>query len=386
MDLGLTDDQLSLAEEVRTWVAEHLPSEPLPSDPHAAFLRRRAWQADLARAGFVGVHWPVEYGGRGLGPIERMIVDTELGLAGAPMIAGQLGVSNIAGALLYMGTDEQKAKHLEAIRTGAEIWCQGMSEPDAGSDLANISTKATLEGDRFVVHGQKIWCSDAQEAEHCQLYVRTDSTGSKHHGITCLLVDMDWPGIEVRPIRTIAGEAHFNEVFLDGLEVPLDRVLGAVDEGWNVAMATLMFERSGTAVLQVMLRQAFDDLVALRHHPRIAGALADEVARQGLGACYAELEILRAMSLRMLSALARGGLPGAEGSTIKLFWSEATQHLADVALRLAGASAALDGEDTVGGGLLQRSFLAGRATTIAAGTSEVNRNIISERVLALPKG
>lgn len=386
MDLGLSNEQVALAEEVRGWVAANLSGEPLPSDPAAAFRLRREWQSRLAAAGFVGVHWPTEYGGRGLGPIERMIVDSELGGAGAPMIAGQLGVSNIAGALMLMGTEEQKSRHLDAIRTGAEIWCQGMSEPDAGSDLANIKTRASLEGDRFVVHGQKIWCSDAHEADHCQLYVRTDASGPKHHGLTCLLVDMDWPGIDIRPIRTIAGAAHFNEVFLDGLEVPLDRVLGAVDQGWSVAMATLLFERSGTSALQVMLRQGFDELLALRSDPRALAAFSDEVVRQGIGACFAELEILRAMSLRMLSALAKGGMPGAEGSTIKLFWSEATQHLAEVGLRLAGPRAALDGEDALGGGRLQESYLGGRATTIAAGTSEVNRNIISERVLAMPKG
>lgn len=386
MDLQLTEAQLALAQEVRAWLGEHAPTEALPEDQHGAFQRRRQWQGELAAAGFVGVHWPVEYGGRGLGPLERMIVDAEIGRSGAPLIAGQLGVSNIAGALLYMGTEAQKAAHLDAIRTGREIWCQGMSEPDAGSDLANMRTRAARHGDVFVVDGQKIWCSDAQEADHCQLYVRTDPESTKHRGLTCLLVEMDRPGIDVRPIRTIAGEAHFNEVFFDGVEVPVDNVLGAVDEGWSVAMATLMFERSGTAVLQTMLRQSFDEVLGLRGDPRVDRAMADPVIRQQLGACYAEQDVLRSMSLRMLSALANEGMPGAEGSAIKLLWSEATQRLADVSLKIIGADAALDGEDAVGRGAVQRAFLSGKATTIAAGTSEINRNIISERVLAMPKG
>ena len=386
MDLELSPAQKALAEEVGSWLDEHLDPTPLPTDPHESFVRRRTWQATLAGGGYVGVHWPEEHGGRGLGPIERLIVDVELGHRGAPMIAGQLGVSNIAGALLYMGTEAQKDEHLESIRTGERIWCQGMSEPDAGSDLANIRTRARLVGDRYVVDGQKIWCSDAHEADACQLYVRTDDSGRKHEGLTCLLVDMSWPGIEVRPIRTVAGEAHFNEVFFDGLEVPVDCVLGAVDRGWDVAMATLLFERSGTAALQVMLRQSFDELLRLRTDQRTQRGFADGLVRQGIGACYAEQEILKAMSLRMLSALAKGGMPGAEGSTIKLFWSEAAQHLAEVGLRVAGPLAAIVGEGAPGAGALQGSYLGSRATTIAAGTSEVNRNIISERVLAMPKG
>lgn len=386
MDLQFSTEQVALAVELRDWLAAHAPKGPLPTDPHESFALRRRWQADLAGAGFVGVHWPTRYGGRGLGPLERMIVDTEIGASGAPLIAGQLGVSNIAGALLLMGTEEQRAAYLDAIRTGEAIWCQGMSEPGAGSDLAAMSTRAVRAGDTFVVDGQKIWCSDAHEADYCQLYVRTDPASTKHRGLTCLLVEMDRPGIDVRPIRTLSGEAHFNEVFLDGLEVPIGNVLGVVDQGWDVAMATLMFERSGTAVLQTMLRQSFEEVLGLRQDPVAARSLQAPAIREALGACYAESEVLRAMSLRMLSTLASGGMPGAEASAIKLFWSEASQRLSEVGLRVLGAGAALDGDDVPGRGAMQRSYLASRATTIAAGTSEVNRNIISERVLAMPKG
>lgn len=385
MDLSFSVDQERFRHELRAWLADNVPRESLPADRHEAFAYRRRWQATLAKAGYVGVHWPVEYGGRGLGPVERLILDEETARAGAPPIAGQIGVSNVAGSLLLMGSDEQKARYLDDIRTGRAIWCQGMSEPNAGSDLANISTRAERDGEMFVVNGQKIWCSDAHEADHCQLYVRTDPGAARHAGITCLLIDMASPGIEVRPIRAISGEAHFNEVFFADARVPADHVLGDVDRGWDVAMATLMYERSGTASLVVMLRHAFDELLAL------AGGddrrrLDDILVRQGVAASFAQLGVVRTMAMRMLTEMRRGGVPGPEGSMFKLFWSEAMQSLAELGLRIAGSRAALDGDHAPGGGQLQREFLASRAATIAAGTSEVNRNIIAERALGLPKG
>ena len=386
MDLQLSEQQEDFRRRFRAWLGEHLP-RPLPYDPHEAFQARRAWQGELAAAGYVGAHWPTEYGGRGAGPMERMIIDEEMARAGAPPIAGQIGVANVAGALLAMGSPEQKASYLDAIRTGHEIWCQGMSEPAAGSDLANITTRAVLDGEEFVVDGQKIWCSDAHEADRCQLYVRTTQSERKHHGITCLIVDMHTPGIDVRPIRTITGESHFNEIFFDGARIPARRVIGQTDQGWAVAMATLMHERAGTLSLEVMLRQGLADLRRVGSAPGPAGppALDDPVLRRAFASVWAQTHILHSVGLRMISQMERSGMPGAEGSIITLFWSEITQELAELGLRVIDGDAVLDGFDAAGGGKLQLAYLGSRAATIAAGTSEVQRNIIAERVLGLPK-
>lgn len=383
MDLRLSEEQKDFRSELRGWLDAHRPP-PLPGDPHEAFDARRVWQGALADAGYVGVHWPLQYGGRGAGPIERMIVDDEMARADVPAIAGQIGVSNVAGALLAMGTPDQKAAYLDAIRTGREIWCQGMSEPSAGSDLANIVTRATRDGDEFVVNGQKIWCSDAHEADRCQLYVRTTPSDTKHSGLTCLIVDMGTPGIEVRPIRTITGESHFNEVFLDDVRVPADRVIGDVDQGWTVAMATLMHERTGTLSLEVMLRQGLGELRRMASGTTFGG-FADPLVRRDFASVWAQTRILHAIGLRMITQMERTGIPGAEGSVIKLFWSEISQELAHVGLRAINSDAALDGADARAQGSMQQAFLGSRATTIAAGTSEVQRNIIAERVLGLPK-
>lgn len=383
MDLQLSQEQEDFRSDLRAWLDAHRPP-PLPDDPHEAFEARRAWQGELAEAGYVGVHWAPQYGGRGAGPIERMIVDDEMARADMPPIAGQIGVSNVAGALLAMGTPDQKATYLDAIRTGREIWCQGMSEPSAGSDLANITTRATVDGDEFVVNGQKIWCSDAHEADRCQLYVRTTPSEKKHNGLTCLIVDMDTPGIEVRPIRTITGESHFNEVFLDDVRVAADRVIGEVDQGWMVAMATLMHERAGTLSLEVMLRQGLGELRRAAVGAGFGG-FNDPLVRQAYASVWAQTQILHAVGLRMITQMERTGIPGPEGSVIKLFWSEISQEVADLGLRVINADAALDGADAPGQGGMQQAFLGSRAATIAAGTSEVQRNIIAERVLGLPK-
>ncbi|MGH2785446.1 MAG: acyl-CoA dehydrogenase family protein [Actinomycetota bacterium] len=390
MDLSPTPDQEAFREEVRAWLAGNAPREPEPADRHAAFLYRRRWQGDLARAGYVGVTWPEAYGGRGLGAVEQSIIDEEMAVALAPLIAGQIGVSNIGPALIVAGTEDQKRAFLPALRTGEEIWCQGMSEPGAGSDLASLRTKAVRDGDTFVVNGQKIWCSDAHEADRCQLYVRTDDSGAKHAGMTCLIVDMDWPGVEVRPIVTIAGDVHFNEVFFDDVRVPADRVLGEVDQGWRVAVATLMYERTGVLALQAMLRRGVQGLVELGREPRATDGrrpLDDVLNRRAFGDAYARVHVLRSLGYRLLSTLTKGDVPGPEGSLLKLFWGELDQRVAAVGTRMVGADLVLGkGSAQVGGGSVQQAYLQSRSSTIAAGTTEIQKNIIAERVLGLPKG
>jgi alkylation response protein AidB-like acyl-CoA dehydrogenase len=389
MDLDLTPEQETFRDELRSWLADNVPRDPEPADPDAAFVYRRAWQGALARAGYLGVTWPVEYGGRGFGPLEQSIVDQELANVRAPSIAAQIGVSNIGPALIVAGTEEQKTRYLEKLRTGDEVWCQGMSEPEAGSDLAALRTKAVRDGDTFVVTGQKIWCSDAHHAEFCQLYVRTNDGGSKHAGITTLIVDMRSPGIEVRPIVTMAGDAHFNEVFFDEVRVPVSNVIGEIDQGWRVAIATRSYERAGVVALQAMLSRSLYDLTELGRVPRATdGAVpfADPLIRQRYADVYTRVQIMRALAFRQLGSLGQGKLPGPEGSIAKLFWGDLTQRIAAVGASLAGTDFVLSGDAAmVGGGKLQHSFLFSRSSTIAAGTSEVQRNIIAERVLGLPK-
>lgn len=390
MDLSLTPQQETLRGDVRAWLADHAPRDAEPTDRHEAFAYRRAWQGDLARAGFVGITWPVAYGGRGLGAIEQAVVDEELANALAPLIAGQIGVSNIGPALIVAGTEEQKQRYLPALRTGEAIWCQGMSEPGAGSDLASLRTKAVRDGDAFVVTGQKIWCSDAHEADMCQLYVRTDDSGAKHAGMTCLIVDMRSPGIEVRPIVTIAGDVHFNEVFFDDTRVPAENVLGEIDQGWRVAVSTLMYERTGVLALQAMLRRSVNGLLEVGRVPRATDGkrpLDDVLIRRAFADVYARVHVLRSLGYRLLSTLTKSDVPGPEGSLLKLFWSELDQKVSAVGTRMAGSDLLLGaGSARVGGGSLQRGYLQSRSSSIAAGTSEVQRNIIAERVLGLPRG
>ncbi|MEX2557092.1 MAG: acyl-CoA dehydrogenase family protein [Actinomycetota bacterium] len=390
MDLSLTEEQEAFRTEVRAWLAEHTPRDPEPTDRHEAFLYRRRWQGELARAGYLGVTWPVAYGGRGLTAFEQALVDEELANALAPLIAGQIGVSNIGPALIVAGTEVQKARYLPSLRTGDEIWCQGMSEPGAGSDLAALRTKAVRDGDEFVVNGQKIWCSDAHEADRCQLYVRTDDSGSKHAGMTCLIVDMSTPRIEVRPIVTIAGDVHFNEVFFDDVRVPAENVLGEIDQGWRVAVSTLMYERTGVLALQALIRRAMQVLVETGRVPRATDGrrpLDDVLVRRAFGDVYARVHVLRTLGYRLLSTLAKTDVPGPEGSLLKLFWSELDQRVAAVGARMAGSDLLLGPESArVGGGALQRAYLQSRSSTIAAGTTEIQKNIIAERVLGLPKG
>jgi hypothetical protein len=295
--------------------------------------------------------------------------------AEAPGAINVIGVSNIAPAIMAVGTDEQRARFLAPMLRGDEIWSQGMSEPDAGSDLASLRTSARLEGDVFVVNGQKTWNSLGRHADWCQLYVRTDADAPKHKGISCLLVDMTTPGVEVRPLRTMAGELTFSELFFTDVEVPRDRLLGPLNEGWRVAMTTLSHERAGVARLHLSLSNRLDKLMA---DAKGRAALSDPVVRDRLMALYARIACMRWTTTRELQAVGQGRQPSPTmGSIAKLMWSLTEQTLAELAVDLLGLEAL--------SGPWAKNLASSRQSTIAGGTTEINRNILGEHGLGLPR-
>jgi alkylation response protein AidB-like acyl-CoA dehydrogenase len=378
MDLELTPDERAFRDEFRAWLAQNR-FEAKTTDE----LKR--WQRTLFEGGWAGISWPKQFGGRGATLMEQAIFQEELALADAPHLIGTIGLSLVGPTIIAMGSEEQKARYLPKILAGDEIWCQGFSEPNAGSDLAALGTRALRDGDDFVVNGQKIWTSFAQIADWCLLLVRTDFEVPKHKGITCLLVDMHAAGVSVRPLRMMSGDAAFNEVFFSNVRVPSTHVLGKVNEGWTTAITALMNERAnlGTGV-QVIFRRNLNALIARSHTVQRNGkpASEDPIVRQKLAQAYLELEILRLNTNRALTSLGKSGVPGPEGSTLKLYWSEMnqrTQQTAQEVLGIHGQLAELDG------GMWAYSYLRARGNTIEAGTSEIQRNIIAERVLGLPK-
>jgi alkylation response protein AidB-like acyl-CoA dehydrogenase len=346
--------------DLRAWLAKQdIPSHDAP------FEERRAWNAVLFDAGWAAPAWPSEFGGRDASLDEQLAYNAAM--AGVPGPVNAIGVANIAPANITYGTEQQKQRFIRPMLRGDEIWSQGMSEPEAGSDLASLRCAAVRDGDDFVVNGQKTWNSNGHFADWCQLYVRTNNDGAKHKGITCLLVDMRTPGIEARPIKTMAGDASFAELFITDARIPSSAVLGAVDEGWSVATRTLSNERAGVANLYLGQRRTFDELVS-----RIDGMSA--VSRDELAQRYIEVRILEFLAKRMIGAAQAGRPPGAEGSVIKLAWSLTGQALANTGATLMGVD-----------GRWGTSMLSSRQLTIAGGTTEVNKNIIGERVLGLPR-
>ncbi len=375
MDLSLGPDGDDFRDMLRAWLEEHLPGDldEVGVDDDTLFDRRRKWNATLFDAGLAAIDWPTEFGGRAASVLEQLIYNEEFARHGAPGPVNAIGVANIAPAIMTIGTPEQQERFLRPMLRGDEIWSQGMSEPDAGSDLASLSCRAERDGDRFVVNGQKTWNSLGHRADWCQLYVRTDPSAPKHEGITCLLVDMRSPGIEVRPITTIGGSLDFAEVFFTDVEVPVDAVLGEIGGGWHVATRTLGFERAGVAKLSLMLRENYERLLADAGPDR----RADPINRQRLVARYIDAELLHLLARRTVSAAMHDRMPGAEASVIKIAWSTMEQRVAETALEVLGI-------DALTGPWAER--LAGsRSLTIAGGTTEVNKNIVGERVLGLPR-
>jgi len=389
MDLNLTPTEQQFRDEFRAWLKTNVPEEwkggrnAEDRDDYVEYLRD--WQRKLYEGGWAGINWPKEYGGRGASLMEQAIFQEELARANAPQLIGTIGLSLVGPTIIAMGTEAQKSRYLAPILSGEEIWCQGFSEPNAGSDLASLGTKAIRDGDDFVVNGQKIWTSFAQLADLCLLLVRTDSQAPKHKGITCLLVNMRSEGLSVRPLRQMSGDSGFNEVFFSSVRVPVIQVLGEVNKGWTTAIAALMNERAnlGTGV-QVVFKRNLEALIARSRIVERNGrpASEDPIVRQKLAQAYLELEILRLNTNRALTSLSKTGGPGPEGSIQKLYWSEWNQRMQQTAQEILGPYGQLKDFDK---GIWEYAYLRARGNTIEAGTSEIQRNIIAERVLGLPK-
>jgi alkylation response protein AidB-like acyl-CoA dehydrogenase len=384
VDFRDTTEEAAFRAEVRTWFEENLPDELRGHSGGAARFdgdELRAWSRALYDAGWIGISWPAEYGGKGLSPRFQAIYLEEEARAEAPPHIGVIGLGMAGPTIISLGTDEQKARYLKPLLSAEEIWCQGFSEPGAGSDLAGVRTSARLDGDRFVLDGQKVWSSYAHIADFCILLARSDPDSERHQGLTYLIVDMHAPGVEVRPLRQITGEAEFNEIFLSGVEVPRENVIGEVGRGWDVAMTTLLHERGTLAFalvarLEVQLRK----LVALVGDRGATPTQREAVARE-----WIRLQGLRWTAYRSLSTLERSGLPGPEGSILKLEWSEANQRVTKLALELLGPDAQLLPGSAPYDGYWSIQQLRSRGNTIEAGTSEILRNIVAERVLGLPR-
>lgn len=389
MDLNLTPNEQQFRDEFRAWLAANVPAEwagNTNSEDRSDYLGYlRDWQRQLYEGGWAGISWPQQYGGRGVSLMEQAIFQEELARANAPQLIGTIGLSLVGPTVIAMGTEEQKERYLAPILSGEEIWCQGFSEPNAGSDLASLSTRAIRDGDDFVVNGQKIWTSLAQLADWCLLLVRTDTAAPKHKGITCLLVNMRTEGISVRPLRQMSGDSGFNEVFFSNVRVPVAQVLGKIDQGWTTAITALMNERANLGSgMQVVFKRNLEALIARAHTVERHGVRASEdpIIRQKLAQAYLELEILSLNTNRALTSLSKTGVPGPEGSIQKLFWSEWNQRMQQTAQEILGPYGQLSDFDN---GTWQYGYLRTRGNTIEAGTSEVQRNIIAERVLGLPK-
>jgi alkylation response protein AidB-like acyl-CoA dehydrogenase len=392
MDLRDTPGQARFREAVHAWLRENVPraggGEPGTGAERVAFAR--AWQRRLFEGGWAGLDWPREYGGRGATPLEQLIYLEESARAGAPdLIQLAVGIDLVGPTLVAHGTAAQRERHLPAILRGAEIWCQGFSEPGAGSDLASLRTRAEPDGDAFVVTGQKIWTSFAQHSDACILVARTDPEAPKHRGLSFLLVDMRSPGITVRPLRELTGEAWFNELFFEKVRVPRENLVGELHGGWDVVVTTLAHER-GSSAQHARLAVDLDRLGELARRTRQGTRRAsdDPRVRQKLAGFAAGVAILRATAWRHASRMERTGRPGPEGSTLKLLWSELDQRVKDLALEILGPAGLVAGGDpsAVEGGAWGAAWLWSRASTLYAGTSEIQRNIIAQRVLGLPRG
>ena len=394
MDLNFSPEQEQFRAKVQAFLRDNLP----PGWGKAGFRPEgmsmtdflRDWQRRLYEGGFLGMAWPKEFGGQGASQIEMAIFNEEVARVRAPAPLNVLGLTMAAPTIITYGTDDQKKRYLSKILSCEEIWCQGFSEPNSGSDLAAARTRAELQGDEFIVNGQKVWTTLGHIADWCMLVVRTDPDAPKHRGLSYLLVDMKSPGITVRPLRQMTGESEFNEMFFEDVHVPRQNLLGGLNEGWRVATTTLMNERGTTALASVMrYRIVFEEILDLvRSMQRNGGpATTDPSVRQRLAQFYVELEMLRFTSYRAFSQILRGGNPGPEGSISKLAWSELNQRMQEFVIELEGpASQLVKGSPyAVQGGRWQHHFLRSRANTIEGGTSEIQRNIIAERVLGLPR-
>ena len=393
MDLQITPEQRQLQAELHGWLVAHLPweygTEPPTRSPDLAELVAfgRRWPAALAADRWVGVTWPVELGGRGLGATEHFLVTEEMARARAPELVGRIGINLVGPTLFAHGTEGQKARWLPPILGAEELWCQLFSEPEAGSDLASLTTRAERSGGGWTLSGHKVWTSYAQFADWGLCLARSDPDAPKRQqGISCLAVDMHASGVEVRPLVQITGEAEFNEVILDEVFVPADRLVGEAGNGWSVANSTLSHERGVNPRqlgIHCQLLVALLQMAAAR-----PGALDDPEVRQRLAQAYLEVKLFQLHNWRTLTRLERGEAPGPEGSTLKLYWSEMSKRLHETAMAVLGPASPLwqGAADNPGDGMWQRSWLYYQASSIFAGTNEVQRTLVGERVLGLPRG
>jgi len=377
MDLTFSDSELAFRDELRAWFDDHDPGREPDHDEDAHYAWRRDFQRELARDGWAAVHWPVEYGGRGATLTQSAIFFEELGRSGAPLPANVLGLLLAGPTIMTWGTPDQKERLLSPILTAEEIWCQGFSEPEAGSDLASLKTRAVKEDGGWRITGQKVWTSGAQYSKWCMLVARSDTEVAKHKGLTYFLMDMEQDAVGVRPLRQITGESEFNELFIDGAWIPDENVLGGVGNGWKVALTTLMNERAGLGFfLQVRLRQLLDRVI---EEAVSRDLLADPVVADRLGELHLKAEVLRLTAYRGLSAIEKYGQPGPEVSLTKWMWSDTNQQLSQFAADLVGPGA------LVAGSRWSYELLRARGNSIEGGTTEVLKNIVAERVLGLPK-
>ena len=376
MDLTLSPQEESFRDELRGWLADNHPG-PAPDGDEAAFQFQRDWQRTLAEARWAGLSWPEEYGGRGATLVEQAIFNEEMAAARAPSVANVLGLVMGGPVVIAHGSNEQKERYLGPILSAEEIWCQGFSEPESGSDLASLKTRAVKTNGGWAVTGQKVWTTLAHHAKWCMLVARTDADAPKHQGLTYFLMDMEQEAVQVRPLVQITGEPEFNELFMEDAYIPDENVVGGVGNGWGVAITTLMHERAGLAFgLQVQLKIALGELIELI---RERGLEADPLVRERLAQIYIESEALRLNAWRGLTQIMKTGIPGPEGSLPKWQWSDINQELTEFALEVLGPEAPrADSEWTY-------RYLRARANSIEGGTTEILKNIIAERVLGLPR-
>jgi alkylation response protein AidB-like acyl-CoA dehydrogenase len=390
-----TENIESFRQELRAWLAANLAADLSPDIlaemPEAQRIARlRAWQSKLAEDRWVGITWPVEYGGRGASIQEQVVYTQEMARAGAPEVVGSLGIGIAGPPLIAYGTETQKQRFARRILSAEDLWCFGFSEPGAGSDLASLRTTAILDGDHFVVNGQKVWTTLAQRADWCMLLCRTDPESKRRQGISCLLVDMTSPGVSVRELRQMGGMAEFNEVFFEDVRVPRDNLLGELHNGWQIATAALQNERGILYVveMQILLARARDALMQLA---RERGAAKDAILRQQLAEVYLGVETFRSTCQRALEKLLRMGMPGPEASIIKLHWTELTQSMPRIGMTILGMeglryATPLPHQRGRKEEWLQSAYLQAPAASIASGTSEIMRGIIAMQVLGLPRG
>ena len=391
MDLTLSPSEEEFRDEVRTWLQENHPGPEPEGDLDEVIAFRRVWQHKLHEGGWAGISWPKEYGGRGATMIEQAIFVGEAARLETPSPANVIGLAMGGPVVIAHGTEEQKKRYLEPILTADEIWCQGFSEPESGSDLASLKTRAVKDGDEWVVTGQKVWTTLAQFSKWCMLVARTDPDAPKHQGLTYFLMDMEQDAVQVRPLVQITGEGEFNEIFIEGARIPEENVVGEVGNGWAVAITTLMNERAGLAFGAIaQIQKGLAGLVRLATEVREEGgssAAEDSYFRQRIAQLHIEAETMRLNAYRGLTKTMQSGIPGPEGSLGKWQWADINQGVTELALEVEGAYATLGrgAEHAVENGSWQYGFLRSRANSIEGGTTDILKNIIAERVLGLPR-